>query len=83
MDTDGITAERLASWRDRLKEENATPMVLIGVGHDHKSGQIVLCVPEGVDDDLLIGSLAYALNALQPGLIPKHHGERKSFTTKS
>lgn len=76
MDTDKITSERLNEWRDRLREEHATPLVLLGVGHEHKSGQLVLCVPEGVDDDLLIGSLLFALESIQPGLVPKHHGER-------
>jgi hypothetical protein len=79
MDCDRITAERLDSWRKLLKEGNATPILLIGVGHEHRSGELHVVVPEGVEDDLLIGALLYALNVLQPGLIPQHHGERRVF----
>jgi len=77
--TKGITEERLKSWKKKLAEANATPIILIGVGHDHKSGELVLCVPEGVSDDLLFGALVAALDLLKPGLIPKHDGESRRF----
>ena len=79
MKPDEITAERLQGWRARLREENATPICLIGIGHQQKRGQLVLCVPEGVDDDLLVGSLLFALESIKPGTLPKHHGERAVF----
>jgi len=41
-----ITHERLGSWEKRMVESHATPMLLIGAGHDHVNGQIVLCVTE-------------------------------------
>lgn len=41
-----ITRSRLARWTDKLDLENATPVMLLGVGHDHKSGQLVICVPD-------------------------------------
>jgi len=78
VDTDAITIERFEGWRKRLSEEQATPMVLVGVGHGDKAGQLVLCVPEGVDDELVVGSLRYALNAvLTAGPLPQRHGEKK------
>ncbi len=73
------TAGRLESWRKRLKENHATPLLLIGVGHGERSGQLVICVPEGVDDDLLLGSLLFAIETLKPGSIPQHHGESREF----
>jgi hypothetical protein len=78
MDTDKVTDERLQGWRNRLREETATPIFLIGVSHGQKSGQLVMCVPEGVDDDLLVGSLRFALQSLEAngGSGTKHHGER-------
>lgn len=79
MDTDKITQERLGSWRERLREAHATPLVLIGVGHEHKSGELVLCVPEGVDDRLLEGSLRFALAALAGGQMPQKHGESTTW----
>jgi hypothetical protein len=41
-----ICNERLSRWADRLVSEHATPIILIGVSHDHKSGQLVLCTTE-------------------------------------
>lgn len=80
VQTEKITKERLAGWANRLKEEHSTPLLLIAIGHDEKAGQLTICVPEGVEDDLLIGSLLYVLESLKPGLIPKHHSERAVFT---
>ena len=39
-----INQERLASWGRRLAENHATPLLLVGVGHGARSGQINLCV---------------------------------------
>lgn len=41
-----ICRDRLDSWRDKLVGDHATPAVLIGIGQDHVSGQLYLCVPE-------------------------------------
>ena len=80
MDTEIITKQRFDGWQKRLSEEHATPIILIGVGHEHKSGQLVICVPEGVDDELLVGALRFALaSLLQSGPTPKHHGERATI----
>lgn len=43
---EAITRDRLAKWTKRLDQEHATPFALVGIGHDHKSGQLVLCVCE-------------------------------------
>ena len=44
-----IGEERVASWVVKFVEEHATPFVMVGIGHDHKSGNIVLVT---VDDDI-------------------------------
>ncbi len=72
VSTEQIANARLESWKHKLADFNATPLVLIGVGHEHKSGELVVCVPNNVEDDLLIGALVFAINAIKPGLIPKH-----------
>ncbi len=55
-----ICAERLSRWSVKLVTEHATPVILIGVGHDHKNGEIVVCGTEGMSDedarDLLLGA---------------------------
>lgn len=51
--TEQITEERLASWKKRLAESHATPVALIAIGHDHASGQRVLCTVEDIPFDVL------------------------------
>lgn len=41
-----ITIHRLQRWSLKLRADHATPLCLVGVGHDHKLGQLVVCVPE-------------------------------------
>jgi len=37
-----IVEDRLERWAARLVDGHATPLVLVGVGHDHARGQIVV-----------------------------------------
>ncbi len=62
--TEEITASRLASWQKKLAAEHATPLLLVGIGHDHVSGQVVLCTPEGIDYDMLRAHLLFVLKEL-------------------
>lgn len=41
-----INVERLTRWKDRLNEQHSTPIMLLGVGHDQKEGQLVVLVTE-------------------------------------
>jgi len=56
-----ITTGRLSGWADKLVSDHATPALLIGFGHDHRSGDVVLCCVEDLSDedvrDLLRGLL--------------------------
>jgi hypothetical protein len=63
--TDAISAERLDRWRRRLMEQHATPFLLLGIGHDHAAGKIVLCVPENVSDAMICATLRKALLELE------------------
>jgi len=62
---DSISKQRLYSWRQRLNESHATPILLLGVGHDHKNGQIVICVTEDRSDSEIILFLEKALKELK------------------
>lgn len=68
MDSDKIeeiTCDRLQKWAFKLLSEHSTPVILIGIGHDHKSGQITVCVPENFTDFEYIGILKAALIQLK------------------
>lgn len=50
-----INVERLTRWKDRLNEQHATPVILLGVGHDHKVGQcVILATEERTDAEILL-----------------------------
>jgi len=61
-----ILEERFLGWTKKLIAEHATPVLLLGVGHDAAEGKIVVLVV----DDPLIGQaeiaamLRYALRQL-------------------
>ena len=59
-----IILQRLGSWAPSLEEEHATPILLVGVGHDHKLGQVVLCTTEDMSIEETIGFLAGAMAIL-------------------
>ena len=63
---DHINEERLDRWRQRLQQEHATALVLIGVGHDHKIGQLTVITCDGVSDEYLAAYLRFALEQLKP-----------------
>lgn len=60
-----INRDRLARWAEKLTREHATPVLLLGVGHDHTSGQVVLCTLEDLDDAKLAIFLRGALVRLE------------------
>ena len=60
-----IWCERIPSWAAKLQSEHATPVILIGVGHDHKSGQLVICVPEDFTDSIIMDLLDAAICHLE------------------
>jgi hypothetical protein len=51
--TGRITEERLNRWMDKLAAEDATPLILVAVGHNRNSGKLVVCTVEDVPDDQL------------------------------
>ena len=49
--TAAITEERLNRWKKKLEAEHATLAMLIGFGHDHAKGRLVVCVPDEPEFD--------------------------------
>lgn len=62
QEIEAICTERLGRWRRRLVEEHSTPVFLLGAGHDHKIGQVVLCTLEEMSDSDIADFLYGALN---------------------
>ena len=65
-----VCAERLAGrWTERMLQTHATPVCLIGVGHDHAQGQIVIATMEDpeVTDQMIAAFLRWAAVQLDPG----------------
>ena len=61
VNTEAITKVRLDRWAELLKENKATPAILIAIGHDEASGQISLYTVEEMGADHLRAFLSYAL----------------------
>ena len=64
-----ICDERLGRWTDRLVGEHATPVLLVGVGHDHKEGALVVLTLEDMDDMELLLFLRAAVHKLEAQVI--------------
>lgn len=62
-----ICRERLEGWQKRLVQEHSTPILLVGVGHDNKTGQVVLCIPEEMTNREVMHFLQGALNMIKMG----------------
>lgn len=62
-----IGAARLASWLKLLVEDHATPVLLVGVGHDAQVGVTSVCVPEGLGDAEILRFLKAAVTKLEEG----------------
>lgn len=65
VDYDQITSWRLARWADELSAQNSTPFILVGIGHERTNGQLIVCVPENLADDEVIGLIRSTLRMLE------------------
>lgn len=59
-----ICKERLDKWAKRLVGDHATPVLVLGVCHDEKQGQVVLCTTEEMTEPELIIFVRGTLNIL-------------------
>lgn len=77
-----ITDERLGAWTKRLKASNSTPLVLVGMGHEKNAGELTVCVPAGIPDDMIIASLKWVIKGIEAGAVPKGDGESNEWIPK-
>lgn len=59
-----INHERLGRWKDRLNENESTPVLLIGIGHNKVKGKIMVLTTEDRTDEDIIVLLVAALEQL-------------------
>jgi len=78
-----INRERLAGWAKTLTAQHSTAVVVIGVGHDHASGSLHICIPDGdqVTPEFVRGVLAQAWSYIddddyQVVIEPKRPGDQ-------
>jgi hypothetical protein len=61
---EAIVHTRLKSWANDLIELHATPVLLVGVGHDENKGQIQLCTCKEVTNEQIRAILQAAIRGL-------------------
>jgi len=62
-----ICQSRLARWQKRLVQEHATPVLLLGVGHDDQSGKVVVLTLEEMSDSDILMFVGQTINLLKQG----------------
>jgi hypothetical protein len=64
---ENITNERLHRWKEHLYASHATPLLLVGVGHDHNRGALVICTLDEseLDNEALAAFLREAIRRLE------------------
>lgn len=67
-DRDAAIAERFAVWRRRLQEEDGTPLICIGIGHNANLGTKILLTLDEPDltEEVLAAFLRDAAMQLDP-----------------
>jgi hypothetical protein len=61
-----INLERLKRWQELLIQEHGTALALVGVGHDHVSGKLMVCSPDnGPSNVELAGMLRFLAEELE------------------
>ncbi len=64
-----ITKERLDRWAKRLDENHSTPLLLLGVGHAERSGELHVLIPEDLPSEVVRAAIRflYVNHVLKPG----------------
>ncbi len=62
-----ICETRLEGWGRKLVSDMATPLILIGIGHEEMSGTLVLCTVEDtmMRNELLVAFLRKVIQILE------------------
>jgi len=73
FEVQSINKRRLEGWGDVLVEVHCTPAVLIGIGQDHQSGVLHICIPENLPIQFVRDYLARALQEVEiESVLPQH-----------
>jgi len=67
-----INDERLGRWKTKMVRQHSTPVLLLGVGHDHKSSELLLLVTDERTDEEIEAFLKYALEQIQQQIANKN-----------
>lgn len=60
-----INDARLAQWGAESATQHSTPLVLVSVGHDHRSGELLVHTLQTMEDAKLLGLLESATAILR------------------
>jgi len=60
-----INHERLGRWEKRLNENNSTPILLVGIGHQQVQGQVMILTTEDRTNTEIVIILKEALRQLE------------------
>lgn len=63
--TGDITQQRLNEWLYKLQADDATPILLLGVGHNRNRGKLVVCCTRDISDEDLLLFVRGALKRLE------------------
>ena len=66
VDIEALCKERLNKWKEVLVENESTPFALVSIGHNHRSGEIHVCVCDNISNSALALILRRAANELEP-----------------
>ncbi|MCU1338802.1 MAG: hypothetical protein JWO19_4383 [Bryobacterales bacterium] len=61
----GICYERLEEWAKQLADRNATPLLVMGLGHGPTEGELHVFTMQGLSNGELSLFLAFALREIQ------------------
>ena len=64
---EAICSSRLDKWKAQLVDYHCTPLLLVGMGHDDRSGEMRVITLEEVSDEIIRYTLEAALRMLING----------------
>lgn len=59
-----ICSERMGEWAKELAEHEATPMLVVGVGHNENSGSVHVFTCDQFTDEDILKLLVFALREI-------------------
>ena len=82
IEIEAICRDRLGRWTKGLVEQHATPILLVGIGHDQQEGKIVICTVGEITDNEIILLLQGALRIIgsrKHTIVPEKQGRSREI----